>query len=139
MKRLLCAILCLCLLCAAAAAETGFDLSVIRQNDYLEIDVDSEEEVAFVESTFSTKDLSFVHSRESEKLYSSTHMDILIIDYFSSGAYPVWRLWITVSTDENLIPSTRSRSPSTERITHSATWQTRNGFMSERTDSARTS
>ena len=100
MKKLICVMLCALLLGSAALADDAFDLSVIRNNDNLTIDVNRDEGVAFVESTLSTGSRAFEHSREASELYSSTKHDLLILDYFSSEPYPIFRLWFNLSTDD---------------------------------------
>ena len=100
MKKLICALICIPLLLSSSLADGKFDMSAIRNNEYLEIDVDNEKEVGYVESTLSSHERSFTHSKEATNLYSTTQMDFLIIDYFSSKAYPVWRLWMSVATDD---------------------------------------
>lgn len=83
--------------CSPALADK-FDLSALRSNEYLDIDVDVEKEIALVESNFSVKDRSFSHPNESSTQYSFTKFDMLIIDYFGTDPYPIWRLWLTLST-----------------------------------------
>lgn len=102
MKRLVSLILCLCLtvaLGAPACAEEAFDMSVLRDNKYLKIDVNTEDGIAFVESTFSVAERSFTHQYESTTHYSYSWFDMLIMDYFKSGAYPILRLWFKVATE----------------------------------------
>ena len=97
--RILASILALVLALNAGAALAEFDMSVIRENKYLKIDVDKDSDVAYIESTFSAKDCSFTHDNDSPTRYSVTEFDILMINYFSSGTYPILRLWMYVSTE----------------------------------------
>lgn len=85
-------------ICSGAAADT-FDMSALRTNEYLDIDVDTDSGVAFVESILTANDLSFTHSNESNTQYSYSRFDMLVINYFKTTAYPVLRLWLTVSTE----------------------------------------
>ena len=102
MKKSFTLILALALLfsCASSLAD-GYDMSYIRENSTVfTIDVNDDSGVAFVESTLSVKDRSFVHRHESDHRYSSTKFDVLVINYGRSTAYPVPRLWITYCANE---------------------------------------
>ncbi|MBR6705459.1 MAG: hypothetical protein IKI84_02090, partial [Clostridia bacterium] len=102
MKKTLSFILALALLCSCASTlAAGYDMTYIRENsNAFTIDVNEDSEVAFVESTLSAKERSFVHRYESDHRYSSTMFDVLVINYEKSSAYPVPRLWITYCADE---------------------------------------
>lgn len=96
--------LCLAIVCLLAcmpvhAAE--MDLSFVRENENIfTIDVDVENDVAFVESKLSVADRAFVHQYDSSTRYSSTQFDVLVLDYLKSSAYPIYRLWITYCADD---------------------------------------
>ena len=80
-----------------------YDVSYVKDHsNVFTIDVDEDSGIAFVESTLSTKDCSFVHKYESDYRYSSTMFDVLVVNYEKSTAYPVPRLWITYCADEYL-------------------------------------
>ena len=100
---LLLAIILLFTFCANAMAAT-VDLSYVRNDpDTYEIDVQVEDDLAFIETTYNAAELSFVHKYESTNLYSGTRFDMLVIDYLQSDAYPVFRLWLTYCADDNYI------------------------------------
>lgn len=88
----------------SALAANDFDLSYVRENSQqFTIDVDVENNVAFVETVMTSKDRSFVHKYESSTRYSTTQFDMLVLDYLDSDAYPVLRLWITYCSDESYL------------------------------------
>ncbi len=100
MKKMMAALSALVLMMsvlAGALAAEGFDMSEVESNTkYYTVDVDRDSDVAFIESTLTREQLSFVHKYESEYRYSSTHFDVLAIDYRDdSKRYPVPRLWVT--------------------------------------------
>ena len=105
MKRILLSLIALTLaltLTAAALAEP--DLSPIRENDSLfTLDIDSENDVAFIQSTMTAAERSFTHDSESVKLYSDTMFDIIVISQSRDDGYPVMRLWITYSADDGFL------------------------------------
>lgn len=104
MKRFFAWLLALVLILSCTAGYAAeLDLSIIRENSgVFTLDVDVERNVAFVETTLSAADRSFTHAHESEKYYSTTKFDILVIDYLDeSAAYPVWRLWIDYTADDD--------------------------------------
>lgn len=105
MKKLslLLAVLLLFTCCGSALAE-DFDLSFVRSKTSLyEIDVEIEDDIAFIDSTLSASDRSFVHKYESSTRYSTTEFDMLVIQYLKSTAYPVFRLWITYCADNDYL------------------------------------
>ena len=97
MKKQFCSVLCLmlALVLAAPALADGFDLSLMRENSSLyEIDVNTDSGVAFVSSTFTPSQLSFEHKYDSSAYYSSLYNDLIVLDYFGTDSYPVWRIWV---------------------------------------------
>ena len=90
---------------AVALADDDFDLSPIRNNDRFDISVNSEDEVAFITTTFSASDRSFVHEDEHPEYYSTFESDMIVLDYFSNDAHPVLRTWIKYATTEPLYPT----------------------------------
>lgn len=103
MKKLLSLTLAVLLLCASVpAAAATMDLSNIRDNPKIfTIDVNTDDDVAFVESTMSAEDRSFVHKYESSNRYSTTKFDILVLNYSEpADSYPVMRLWVTYCADD---------------------------------------
>ena len=103
MKKLIAFVLACLLLCSAVAgnAASTFDMSVLQGSEILDIDVDSDSEIAFVTSTISVKNKSFSHEGESDNYYSYAEFDMLIIDYFSTSAYPILRLWLYVCSNDD--------------------------------------
>lgn len=103
LKKGLCLLLALALFLPMMAAAERFDLSKIRENpNIFTIDVDAENDVAFIETTLSARKLSFVHEFESATRYSCTMFDILVHNYFETDSYPVFRLWISYCADDFL-------------------------------------
>ncbi len=103
MKKFLAVLLAVMLVCGAcAAALAELDLAPIREDDTLySIDVDTESDVAYIESKLSAADRSFTHKYESSTRYSNTKFDILVVDYLKENAYPVMRLWVTYCADDD--------------------------------------
>ena len=104
MKKTVCLVLAVLLLClgaAASASENTFDLKPLQENQYLTIDVNEEQNVAFVESFLQDGDTAFSHKGESDSKYSFTWFDLLILNYGDeSSAFPVMRLWVEVCTKD---------------------------------------
>lgn len=72
MKKLLAVLLAVMLACSACAALAELDLAPIREsNNIYTIDVDTESDVAYIETRLSAKDRSFTHKYESSTRYSS--------------------------------------------------------------------
>ena len=78
----------------------SFDISTFKDTNAFVIDVDKDEELAFINSILSPSTLSFTHRNESSMEYSFSRFDILVIDYFSVDPWPIFRLWFTVSTED---------------------------------------
>lgn len=94
--------LVLMLSCLSCAFADDFDLTIVRENPGIyTLDVDTEDDVAFVETTLDAARRSFTHKYESTYRYSNTQFDILVIDYLTSSPRPVHRLWITYCADDN--------------------------------------
>ena len=104
MKKLISFILVLALLCLFLTPSfADFDLSYIRNNvDDYTINVDAEENLAFIETNISIPLKAFSHVYESKNRYSYTSFDILVINYFETSAYPILRLWIYYAADQFL-------------------------------------
>jgi len=104
MKKTVCLVLAVLLLClgaAASASENTFDLKPLQENQYLTIDVNEEQNVAFVESFLQAGDTAFSHKGKSDSKYSFTWFDLLILNYGDeSSAFPVMRLWVEVCTKD---------------------------------------
>ncbi len=104
MSRKICAFLLVVLMacsCFTVSSAAVLDLSSIRENSELfSIDVDTESDVAFIESQMSAQLRSFVHKYESSYRYSNTLFDILVVDYLKTDAYPIMRLWIIYCADD---------------------------------------
>lgn len=104
MKKLLAlltAVLLLVMPLTSALAAT-LDLSYVKNHtDKLyTIDVDSTDDIAFVETQLSVAARSFVHRYDSAYRYSSTKWDMLILDYSKgSDAVPLLRLWVIYCAD----------------------------------------
>ncbi len=94
--------LCLFAGCVRSYADP-IDLSYVREHSStMSLEVDSEEDIAFVDSELTVKDRSFIHKYESDNRYSATEFDVLLIDYSRSSIRAVPRLWIYYSADEYL-------------------------------------
>ena len=97
------ALMLVMLFSVSAAAAEGFDMATFRENPTVfVIDVDAEEDLAYITTNTTVKDRSFTHENESDVRYSSTQFDILVLDYFNAEQLPIQRLWITYSADEFL-------------------------------------
>ena len=107
MKKIFALLLAAVLLCSAmtvAVAADDLDLSFVRNNkEVYTIDLNDKGTAAFIESQLSAKDRSFVHKYESSTRYSNTMFDVLIVDYDTDDAYPVFRLWISYYADDSYV------------------------------------
>lgn len=88
------ALIAVMLIAMPAFAEDKFDISYASGSDLFTVDVNAEESVAFIETSLSAAARSFDHKYECDAYYSDTKFDTLVIDYFKSSAYPIYRLWI---------------------------------------------
>lgn len=80
-----------------------FEMSFYSSNaNIYSVDVDSDSGVAFIETKSSNSELAFTHKYESNFYYSTIRSDILVIDYFKSNRYPVFRTWIDYRADKAL-------------------------------------
>lgn len=102
-KKALCILLVICVIMPICANAGGFSVaSMDSLSEIITIDVDRDADVAFVESKLPTKERAFTHKYESNTRYSSTEFDMLVINYFESNAYPIFRLWINYCADDFL-------------------------------------
>ena len=90
--------------CCAAFAEgelKPFDLKTYEDNpDYFTIDIDTEDDLAFIQTTYDAASLAFIHKYDSDYYYSFLSSDILVIDYSKEGErVPVFRTWIYYAAD----------------------------------------
>ncbi len=104
MRKTFALLLALTLLCACFPALAEIDLTYVRENTrYFTMDVNTDEDVAFITANLSVEDRSFVHKYESDTRYSFTEFDLLAIDYSKPSIYIVPRLWIYYAADEYLM------------------------------------
>lgn len=105
MKKVFCMLLVLAVFlgsCSAAFAD-GDEYTVKPYADYeslFTVDVNTEKDVAFVETTLEAKDCAFTHKYESSTTYSAIYNDILVLDYSKSSRYPLLRTWIIYAADK---------------------------------------
>lgn len=100
MRKLVALLLMVSLLLTASAA-LALDLSYVEENpDLFTIEPNEESAVAFIESTLTASQREFHHQNDSEYYRSVTQFDILVLEYGTDNAYPVWRLWISYVEDE---------------------------------------
>ncbi len=86
-----------------ALADRSFDIQSYSSNDTVfKVDVSAEDDVAFIETMFKPSELAFAHKYESSYRYSSIENDILVLDYFSSNRYPLFRTWIYFNAEKPL-------------------------------------
>lgn len=104
MKRWIAFLIAAVLLCSSvsALADGTFDISFYSSSNVFTVEVDSENDIAFIDSKMGTADLAFNHQYENDYYYSVMRNDIIVIDYFSSNRYPVLRTWITYRGDKAL-------------------------------------
>ena len=103
MRKIFCMLLVCFLLFGTvpmAAADDPFDLTYVysRSDDY-DVSTDTEEDVTFVTSNMTVKELAFSHADESDSFYSYVWHDMLVIDSSQRTRYPVFRMWISVATE----------------------------------------
>lgn len=104
-KKLVALFLSLTLLLTAAfpaLATSVLDLSPFRDEEYFDISVDTDSEVAFITTKLPVSDRAYVHDLESDVRYSSFESDVLVLDYFSSKPYGILRTWIRYAADDFL-------------------------------------
>lgn len=101
MKKLLAVLLAVLFVmntCAALAESEEFTVKTYSDYDSLfSIDVDKDKDIAFVETKCSVADLAFVHKHESDYSYSYIQSDLLVLDYYSTDRYPIFRTWVYYS------------------------------------------
>ena len=105
LKKGLCLLLALALFLPVMAGAERLDLSKIRENpNIFTIDVDAENDIAFISSTLTlmTGERFFVNEFEGDARYSTTWFDMLVHNYFETNSYPVFRLWISYCADDFL-------------------------------------
>lgn len=86
-----------------AMAADAYDLTFVKESDYYKLTEDLEEEVAYIESTFSddVSAIAFTHQYESSEYYSYAYSDIILLDC-PANPQPIWRMWITVQAQKPL-------------------------------------
>ena len=108
MKRGLALILFAAMLvsCCAAFAEeeaavTPFNLNTFESNtDYFTVEVDAENDRAFVETKYDAESLAYTHKYESDHYFSFVTNDILVLNYSDeNGREPIFRTWIYYAAD----------------------------------------
>ena len=92
------AFLFLCLGSTAHADAFPFDV-VKNKPDFYTLDIDEENEMAFIESIFSASERSFNHRYESSHYYSTTKFDIVVLNCYTQPL-PIMRLWINYIADD---------------------------------------
>ena len=84
--------------CAAFADDDAFTVKTYTDYDSLfEVDVDTEKDICFVETKCKVSDLAFIHKHESDYSYSYIQSDLLVLDYYSTERYPIFRTWVYYS------------------------------------------
>ena len=95
--------LCILLTCAAVSYADDSDFDIEKYSKYeklFDIDIDTDSDVAFIETNTAVSKLAFQHKYESEYSYSYIQSDIIVIDYSRSSRFPVIRTWITYNADK---------------------------------------
>ena len=115
-----------------AFATASVDLSVISGNSEMyEISVNSDDDIAFVNSSIPVSCRAFEHEYENPNYYSVLETDILIHDYFSSDPYAVMRTWIKYNATEYLYPTSATFTIEGKDYTFSGigdkTWSSEDG------------
>ena len=100
MKRLLAfAVGIVLFLLSCSAFADKLDLSVLKNNDLIDVDIDSDGN-AFIESFVGHT--AFTHDGSMEEYPSYVYSDIIIGDYYSSEPVSLWRFWISYSAEKYL-------------------------------------
>lgn len=85
----------------SVAFAAKLDLSPIEAKTNLyTVDIDEDNESAFIETVLTAAQRSFTHKYESSTLYSTTMFDVLVVDYGKTTNYPIIRLWISYCADD---------------------------------------
>lgn len=103
MKRHLSLLLVILVLLAnfSTAVASTLDLSPIEAKSSLyTIDLSSDKDAAFIETTLTAMERSFTHKYDSSKLYSTTKFDVLVVNYQTPSNYPIFRLWVSYCADD---------------------------------------
>lgn len=99
------ALLSACLMIAlsmSGAFAATLNLTYPQNNpDIYTIDVNEAGTAVFVETVLTAKDRHFTHKYESDYYWSSTQFDVLGVNYGTTDAYPVWRVWIVYANDKS--------------------------------------
>lgn len=101
MKRICLLVLVAVLLMSSITAATAatVDLSVLKGNELLDVDIDNEGN-AFVESIIGHT--TFTHPKSIDDYPSWVYSDIIIGDYYSSEPVALWRFWVSYSAAKYL-------------------------------------
>ncbi|MBQ9009155.1 MAG: hypothetical protein IJ088_07505 [Clostridia bacterium] len=84
------------LLCWAGSACAKVDLTPIKDDEFITIDV-NDNGIAFVSTTFPFDQMAFTHKYSLEEHPSHTYSDIVILDYFEENPSAAWRIWFEYS------------------------------------------
>ncbi len=95
MKKLVALLIGFVMLCTSLSAfADGLDLSVLKNNDVIEVDINSNGN-AFVNSIVGRT--KFVHEKSLDDYPSFVYSDIIIGDYYSNEPIALWRFWVSYS------------------------------------------
>ena len=81
------------------ASASSVDLSVLKDNSLIDVDIDNDGD-AFVESIFGKT--NFTHPKGLDDYPSYVYSDIIIGDYYSSNPVALWRFWVSYSAAKYL-------------------------------------
>ena len=96
MKKLVALLISVALLCGSvsALADGTFEMDAYTSPNVFTVEVDSDNDIAFIDTQMGNDVLSFSHKYEND-YYSVMRNDILVINQSSASRYPVLRTWIT--------------------------------------------
>ncbi len=100
MKKLIALLIGLVMLCTSLSAfADGLDLSVLKNNDLIEVEIDNDGD-AFVNSIVGHT--RFDHEKSLDDYPSYVYSDIIIGDYYSTKPITLWRFWVSYSAAQYL-------------------------------------
>lgn len=93
-------VLLLCSLSMGTALADKLDFSYVQANpEAYDLDMDDEDDLCFITTTLSSRDRHYSHDLESDHYWSTTQFDVICLNLDSSSPYPVWRLWVSYSSE----------------------------------------
>lgn len=103
-KQMVFVLICIVIQMLSGVAFADFDYHLFTTLDTFSVEEYPDEDCAYIDTRnlFSIADTSFEHEYGSESYYSYLYNDLIVFDYDTPYAYPVWRLWIEFSGSKHI-------------------------------------